>query len=81
MMHDACGFRSSLSHAVGIVYVPTFSLFSFPNPIRTQTRVCVCVDSFLPTCTEELLRGLGDIVRRHPGVHVQSHISESADQV
>ncbi len=41
----------------------------------------VVTPRFLPTCSEPLLRGLGEIVRRHPGVHVQSHISESADQV
>lgn len=41
----------------------------------------VVTPRFLPTCSEQLLRGLGEIVRCHPGVHVQSHISESADQV
>ncbi|KAM3570564.1 hypothetical protein VYU27_007374 [Nannochloropsis oceanica] len=51
---------------------------------------------FLPTCSEPLLRGLGELVKKYggeeekggreggrarKGIHVQSHISESADHI
>ena len=40
----------------------------------------VVTPRFVPTCSEALLSGLGALARAH-GVHVQSHISESRDEV
>ena len=40
----------------------------------------VITPRFVPTCTPELLAGLGELVRQ-TGVAVQSHISESMDEV
>ena len=41
---------------------------------------CV-IPRFIPTCTPELLAGLGDIARESDDVWVQSHASEAPDQV
>ncbi|EKU20913.1 guanine deaminase, partial [Nannochloropsis gaditana CCMP526] len=56
----------------------------------------VLTPRFLPTCSDALLQGLGALARKYagreggreggrggstPGLHIQSHISESADQV
>lgn len=40
----------------------------------------VLTPRFIPTCSKELLRRLGDLAASE-GVHVQSHISESDDEV
>lgn len=40
----------------------------------------VVTPRFVPTCSLELLAGLGDIAKEM-GVHVQSHISESLDEI
>ncbi|GBG32380.1 Guanine deaminase [Hondaea fermentalgiana] len=40
----------------------------------------VLTPRFIPTCTPELLRGLGDLARQYD-CNVQSHISESLDEV
>ncbi|KAJ3008026.1 hypothetical protein HKX48_008815 [Thoreauomyces humboldtii] len=40
----------------------------------------VITPRFIPTCTPELLKGLGDLARKH-NVPVQSHLSESKDEV
>jgi len=36
---------------------------------------------FVPTCSRELLRGLGELAAQHPKVVIQSHVSESLDEV
>jgi len=54
----------------------------------------VLTPRFLPTCSEPLLKGLGELVKKYAaeeggreegrarrGLHVQSHISESADHI
>lgn len=41
----------------------------------------VITPRFIPTCSLPLLQGLGALVKKYPQVHVQSHISESVDQV
>lgn len=44
-------------------------------------RVMPCVTPrFIPTCSLESMRSLADVAARH-GVHLQTHISESADEV
>jgi len=40
----------------------------------------VLTPRFIPTCTPDLLRGLGELAKRY-NCHVQSHISESLDEV
>ena len=40
----------------------------------------VVTPRFLPTCTPELLRGLGDLAAKHD-VFIQSHLSESCDEL
>ncbi len=40
----------------------------------------VLTPRFIPSCSPELLAGLGALARRH-GCHVQSHLSESLDEV
>lgn len=40
----------------------------------------VITPRFIPTCTKELLKGLGQVAAE-TGVPVQSHISESLDEV
>ncbi|PPR05918.1 hypothetical protein CVT26_008812 [Gymnopilus dilepis] len=40
----------------------------------------VLTPRFVPTCTDELLAGLGDVSNRQ-GVRVQSHLAEAKDQV
>jgi len=40
----------------------------------------VITPRFLPTCTKELLSGLGKLAAKH-SVAVQSHLSESVDEV
>ncbi|CEM07623.1 unnamed protein product [Vitrella brassicaformis CCMP3155] len=40
----------------------------------------VVTPRFIPTCSDELLAGLGALVREH-GCHVQSHMSESIDEM
>ena len=40
----------------------------------------VVTPRFLPTCTEELLRGLGALAAAHD-VPIQSHLSESCDEL
>lgn len=40
----------------------------------------VITPRFVPTCSDELLRGLGKLVRS-TGVRIQSHISEARDQI
>ena len=40
----------------------------------------VVTPRFVPTCSEDLLRGLGELVRKY-GCHVQTHAAESVDQV
>jgi len=43
----------------------------------------VITPRFIPTCSEELLHGLGELAKKYEedGVYVQSHISESFDEV
>eukprot|EP00929_Paragymnodinium_shiwhaense_P089841 TRINITY_DN50029_c0_g1_i1.p1 TRINITY_DN50029_c0_g1~~TRINITY_DN50029_c0_g1_i1.p1 ORF type:complete len:799 (+),score=172.00 TRINITY_DN50029_c0_g1_i1:62-2398(+) len=36
---------------------------------------------FVPTCSPELLSGLGRLAMKHPSVVIQSHMSESLDEV
>jgi len=36
---------------------------------------------FLPTCTPELLKGLGEVAAKYDGVFVQTHLSETIDEV
>lgn len=40
----------------------------------------VLTPRFVPTCTDALLKGLGDISSRH-GLKIQSHLAEAKDQV
>ena len=40
----------------------------------------VITPRFIPTCSAELLRGLGELASKYDA-HVQSHISESIDEV
>eukprot|EP00468_Gymnochlora_sp_CCMP2014_P001411 CAMPEP_0167740782 /NCGR_PEP_ID=MMETSP0110_2-20121227/486_1 /TAXON_ID=629695 /ORGANISM="Gymnochlora sp., Strain CCMP2014" /LENGTH=438 /DNA_ID=CAMNT_0007624749 /DNA_START=97 /DNA_END=1413 /DNA_ORIENTATION=- len=49
--------------------------------ISEEKRVLpVLTPRYIPTCSVELLSGLGDIARRHD-VHVQSHVAESLDVI
>jgi guanine deaminase len=41
----------------------------------------VVTPRFLPTCSASLLAGLGEIAKKHNNCHIQSHISESIDEV
>lgn len=51
-------------------------VLSRKNPLLTP----VVTPRFVPTCTPELMRELGDIAARY-GVPVQSHISENRDEI
>jgi guanine deaminase len=41
----------------------------------------VITPRFLPTCTPELLKGLKQIADENPGILIQSHLSESQDEM
>src|SRR5690606_31023194 len=41
----------------------------------------VVTPRFIPTCSPELLHGLGELVQKYPNVHVQTHAAESVDEV
>jgi guanine deaminase len=47
---------------------------------RSGMLLPVVTPRFIPSCSPELLAGLGALARRH-GCHVQSHLSESLDEV
>lgn len=36
---------------------------------------------FVPSCTEKLMHGIGELVKDHPDVWIQSHVSENRDEV
>jgi guanine deaminase len=46
------------------------------NPLVT----CVITPRFVPTCTSELMNGLGEIAKTHD-LPIQSHISENVDEI
>lgn len=52
-------------------------VFAKNNPLI----VPVITPRFIPTCSLELLRGLSDLSRRYGNLPIQSHISESHDEV
>lgn len=41
----------------------------------------VLTPRFVPTCTDELLRGLGELAREGRGLKIQSHMAEAKDQM
>jgi guanine deaminase len=49
-------------------------------PLHRRLVEPVLTPRFVPTCSDALLRGLGDLAER-TGVRVQSHLAEAQDQV
>ncbi|NVF12386.1 guanine deaminase [Anaerococcus sp. AGMB00486] len=37
----------------------------------------VITPRFIPSCTDEVLKGLGELAKEYKGIHIQSHVSES----
>ncbi len=68
---DASNFYSSL----GVAIFP----FEY-RALKTALVEPVITPRFVPSCTPELLKGLGKVAREH-SVAIQSHISESLDEV
>src|SRR2546430_16382604 len=65
------------SAAEGIAETARFIDWLRQHPDNAQQRVLpVITPRFIPSCTDELLRGLGDLAGR-TGAHVQTHCSES----
>ncbi|KAI8588228.1 hypothetical protein BDZ88DRAFT_422421 [Geranomyces variabilis] len=58
----------------------TEEFFTAVAALQTDLIEAVVTPRFIPTCTPELLRGLGELAERH-GARVQSHLSESRDEV
>ena len=48
--------------------------------LGTELVQPVITPRFIPTCSPELLQGLGDLAHKY-NCHVQSHISESQDEM
>ena len=46
----------------------------------SRTKVSMAV-RFAPTSTPELLRGAGELLERHPGLLLQTHLGETQDEV
>lgn len=70
-------FYKDASAAEGIAETARFIDWLRQHPDNAQQRVLPAITPrFIPSCTDELLRGLGDLARR-TGAHVQTHCSES----
>jgi len=52
----------------------------YVRSLRTELVQPVITPRFIPTCTPELLQGLGKLARKYD-CHVQSHLSESHDEM
>jgi len=52
----------------------------YVRSLRTELVQPVISPRFIPTCTPELLQGLGKLARKYD-CHVQSHLSESHDEM
>ena len=70
-------YYKDASAAEGIAETARFIDWLRQHPDNAQQRVLpVITPRFIPSCTDELLRGLGDLAGRI-GAHVQTHCSES----
>ena len=58
----------------------TEEFIKYVRGLGTELVQPVITPRFIPTCTPELLRGLGALARKYD-CHVQSHISESHDEM
>ena len=58
----------------------TEHFIQYVRGMRTELVQPVITPRFIPTCTPELLEGLGHLARKYD-CHVQSHISESHDEM
>lgn len=58
----------------------TEAFIHYVRSLRTELVQPVITPRFIPTCTPELLQGLGQLARKYD-CHVQSHISESHDEM
>ena len=58
----------------------TEDFIHYVRSLQTELVQPVVTPRFIPTCTPELLRGLGDLAHKY-NCHIQSHISESQDEM